>query len=76
MLAASRHGTRSLASLPKDVRVSYFGRSSGRPPIQFLTSAKLMELAGPLGHSPQMFSRQDTYWYGPIDLKVLSSRKT
>ena len=60
MHAASRHGTPSLTSLPKDGGVSCFGRSSGRSPIQFLdrtqpylTSVKLMELTGPLGHSPQ-----------------------
>ena len=58
MHAASRHGTPSLTSLPKDGGVSCFGRSSGRSPIQFidrtqpcLTSVKIMELAGPLGHS-------------------------
>ena len=57
MHAASRHETPSLTSLPKDSGVSCFGRSSGRSPIQFfdrtqpcLTSVKLMELAGPLGH--------------------------
>ena len=60
MHAASRHGTSSLTSLPKDGGVSCFGHSSGRSPIQFfdstrpcLTSVKLMEQAGPLGHSPQ-----------------------
>ena len=60
MHAASRHGTPSLTSLPKDGGVSSFGRSSGKSPIQFfdrtqscLTSVKLMELAGPLGHSPR-----------------------
>ena len=37
MHAASRHGTPSLTSLPKDGGVSCFGRSSGRSPIQFLT---------------------------------------
>ena len=37
MHAASRHGTPSLASLPKDGGVSCFGRLSGRSPIQFLT---------------------------------------
>ena len=59
MHAASRHGTPSLTSLPKDGRVSCFGHSSGRLSIQFfdrtqpcLTSVKLLELAGPLGHSP------------------------
>ena len=63
MHAASRHGTPSLTSLPKDGGVSCFGRSSGRSPIQFfdrtqpcLTSVKLMELAGPLGHSPRKFN--------------------
>ena len=61
MHAASRHGTPSLTSLPKDGGVSCFGRSSGRSPIQFfdrtqpcLTSMKLMELAGPLSHSPRI----------------------
>ena len=60
MHAAPRHGTPSLTSRPKDGRVSCFGRSSGRSPMQFfdrtqpcLTSVKLMELAGPLGHSPR-----------------------
>ena len=65
MHAASRHGIPSLTSLPKDGGVSCFGRSSGRSPIQFLTvhshafflpcltSVKLTELAGPLGHSPE-----------------------
>ena len=33
----SRHGIPSLKFLPKDGRVSYFGRSSGRSAIQFLT---------------------------------------
>ena len=52
-----------LTSLPKDGRVSCFGRSSGRLPNQLLTvhsyswlqlsSAKLVELAGPLGYSPR-----------------------
>ena len=56
MHAESRHGTPSLTSLPKDGGVSCFGLSSGKSPIQFLTvhshaSAKLVELAGPLGHS-------------------------
>ena len=63
MHAASRHGTPSLTSLPKDDGVSCFGRSSGRSPIRkvahpvsdrtqpCLTSVKLMELAGPLGHN-------------------------
>ena len=62
MHAASRHGTPSLTPLPKDGGVSCFGRSSGRSPIQFfdrtqtcLTSVKLMELAGPLGHSPRIY---------------------
>ena len=62
MHAASRHGTPGLTSLPKDDGVSCFGRSSGRSPIQFfdrtqpcLTSVKLMELTGPLGHSPHPF---------------------
>ena len=59
MHAASRHGTYSLTSLPKDSGVSCFGRSSGgRHPVTdrtqpCLTSVKLMELAGPLGHSPR-----------------------
>ena len=35
--AASRHGTPSLTSLPKDGGVSCFGRSSGSSPFQFLT---------------------------------------
>ena len=58
MHVVSRYGTPSLTSLPKDGGVSSFGRSSGRSPIQFfdrtqpcLTSVRLMELAGPLGHS-------------------------
>ena len=33
MHAASRHGTPSLTSLPKDSGVSSFGLSSGRSPI-------------------------------------------
>ena len=52
----------SLTSLPKDGGVSCFGRSYGRSPIQIsdrtqpcLTLVKLMELAGPLGHSPCCF---------------------
>ena len=53
MHAVSRHGTPSLTSLPKDGGVSCFGRSSGDRPFSFLTSIKLMELAGPLGHSPR-----------------------
>ena len=58
MHAASRHGTPSLTSLPKDGGVSCFGCSSGGPhPVSdrtqpCLTSVKLMELAGLLGHSP------------------------
>ena len=66
MHAASRHGTPSLTSLPKDGGVSCFARSSGRSPIQFfdrtqpcLTSVKLMELAGPLGHSPRLVTHFD-----------------
>ena len=54
-----RHGAPCLTSRPKEGGLSSFGRSSGRLPIQFfdrtqpcLTSVKLMELAGPLGHSP------------------------
>ena len=35
MHAASRHGTPSLTSLPKDGGVSCIGHSSGRSPIQF-----------------------------------------
>ena len=35
MHAASRHGTPSLTSLPKDGRVSCFGRSSGGRPSSF-----------------------------------------
>ena len=61
MHAASRYGTPSLRSLPKDGGVSCIGHSSRRLPIQFfdhtqpcLTSVKLMELAGLLGHSPCM----------------------
>ena len=59
MHATSRHGTPSLMSLPKDGGVSCFGRSSGgRHPVSgrtqpCLNSVKLMELAGPLGHSPR-----------------------
>ena len=62
MHATSRHGTPSLTSLLKDGGVGCFTRSSGRLPFQFLTvhsqpcltSIKLMELAGPLGHSPRL----------------------
>ena len=60
MHAASRHGTPSLTSLPKDGRVSCFWsfiREVAHPVSDrtqpCLTSAKLMELAGPLGHSPR-----------------------
>ena len=60
MHATCMHWTPSLTSLPKESGVSCFGRSPGRSPIQFLTvnrhtltSAKLMNLAGPLGHSCQ-----------------------
>ena len=62
MQAASRHGTPSLTSLPKDGGVSCFGHSSGRSHIAHpvsdrtqpcVTSAKLIELAGPLAHSPR-----------------------
>ena len=57
MHAASRHGTPSLPSLPKDGGVSCFGHSSRRSPIQFLTVhshayVRAKELAWPLGHSP------------------------
>ena len=58
MHATSRYGTPSLTSLPRDGRESCFGRSSGRSahPVSdrtqpCSTSVKLMELAGPLGHS-------------------------
>ena len=37
MHTASRHRSHSLTSLPKDGGVSYFGCSSGRSSIQFLT---------------------------------------
>ena len=61
MHATSRHGTPSLASLPKGGGVSCFGRSSRRsvsdPTQPYLTSVKLMELAGPLDHSPRCMSR-------------------
>ena len=55
MHAASRKGTPSLTSLPKDGGVSCFGRSSGRVahPVSdrtqpCSTSVKLMELACPI----------------------------
>jgi len=57
MHAASKHGTPSLTSLPKDgvVLVVYLEVthpvSDRTQPC--LTSVKLMELAGPLGHSPR-----------------------
>ena len=57
MHAASRHGTPSLTSLPKDGGVSScsFIRKVAHPVSDrtqpCLTSVKLMELAGPLGHS-------------------------
>ena len=35
MHAASKHGNPGLTSLPKDGRVSCFGRSSGRSPSSF-----------------------------------------
>ena len=59
MHAASRHGTPSLTSLPKDGRVNclvvhpevaHLVSDRTQP---CLTSVKLMELAGPFGHSPQ-----------------------
>ena len=50
MHAASRRGTPSLTSLPKDGGVSCIGHSFGTQPS--LTSAKLMELTGSVGHSP------------------------
>ena len=58
MHAVSRHGTPSLTSLPKDGGVSCFGCLSGWLPVSdctqpCITSVKLMELAGPLGHSPR-----------------------
>ena len=61
MHAASRHGTPSLTSLPKDGGVSCFFWSfiwKVAHPVSdrtqpCLTSGKLMELAGPLGHSPR-----------------------
>ena len=58
MHAASRHGTASLTSLPKDGGVSCFWSfiwkvahpvSDRTQPC--LTSVKLMQLAGPFGHS-------------------------
>jgi len=57
MHAAFRHGTPSLTSLPKDGEVNCLvvhlevthPVSDRTQPC--LTSAKLMELAGPLGHS-------------------------
>ena len=57
MHAASRHGTPSVTSLPKDGGVSCFGRSSIAHAVSdrkqpCLTSVKLMELPGPLGRSP------------------------
>ena len=59
MHAASRHGTPSLTSLPKDGGVSCFWsfiRKVAHPVSDrtqpCLTSVKLIELAGPLGHSP------------------------
>ena len=73
MHAASKHGTPSLTSLPKDGGVSCFGRSSGRSPIQFfdrtqpcLTSVKLIELAGPLGHSPRSLLVDRIFKYNTI----------
>ena len=60
MHAASRHGTPSLTSLPKDsgvtvlvvhLEVAHPVSDRAQP---CLTSAKLMELAGPLGHSPTL----------------------
>ena len=59
MHAASKHGTPNLASLPKDGGASCFGRSSeAAHPVYdrtqpCLTSAKLVEQAGPLGTHPQ-----------------------
>ena len=60
MHAASRRGTPSLTSLPKDGGVSVHLEvahpvSDRTQPC--LTSAKLMELAGPLDHSSQVDSR-------------------
>ena len=60
MHAASRHGTPSLTSHPKDGGVSCFlvVHLEVAHPVSdrtqpYLTSVKLMELAGPLGHSPR-----------------------
>ena len=63
MHAVSRHGTPSLTSLPKDGGVSCFWSfiwkvahpvSDRTQPC--LTSVKLMELTGPLGHSLAMLT--------------------
>ena len=57
MHAACRHGTPSLTSLPKDSEVSCLVvHLEAAHPVSdrtqpCLTSVKLMELAGPLGHS-------------------------
>ena len=60
MHAASRHGTPSLTSFPKDGLSELFWsfiRKVAHPVFDRiqprLTLAKLMELAGPLGHSPR-----------------------
>ena len=51
MPAASRHGTPSLTSLPKDGGVSCFGRCSFILKVAHPGSDRTQELAGSLGHS-------------------------
>ena len=68
MHAASRHGTSSLASLPKDGGVSLVVHMEVAHPVSdraqaCLTSVQLMELAGPLGHSPRYTL---PYWHNQI----------
>ena len=76
MHAASRHKTPSLTSLPKDGGVSCFWSfiwkvahpvSDHTQPC--LTSVKLMELVGPLGHSPRPNSEEN--WISVIDYTFL-----
>ena len=87
MHAASRHGTPSVTSLPKDGGVSCFWSFIWKVADQVsdrtqpcLTSVKLMELAGPLGHSPQGLDLNDDLIsmmsLQSIDLKTLTLWRT
>ena len=83
MHAASRHGTPSLTSLPKDGGVSCFWSfiwkvahpvSDRTQPC--LTSVKLMELAGPLGHSPKSCFYYNVELLGLILSPTVAAGKT